>query len=123
MIQVKGVILLSFLGATLVLTGCSSAPRAADVSASYVPTVQYANYSCEQLFAEAESLRRATPALEAAVDSHRATQTGVEVVTWVLFWPAAILLDKGEKQSTQLAQARGQLQALQMQLQSKKCGQ
>ncbi len=123
MVKVKPGTLLSLLGATLVLAGCSGAPRSADVGAAYVPTAQYSNYSCEQLFAEAESLRRSTPALEAAVDSHRATQTGVEVVTWVLFWPAAFLLDDGDKQSSQLAQARGQLQAIQMQLQGKKCGQ
>jgi hypothetical protein len=121
-VKIKGGAIVALIGSAM-LSGCSGAPRAADVSAEYVPTAQYSNYSCEQLFAEAESLRRSTPALEAAVDSHRATQTGVEVVTWVLFWPAAFLLDDGDKQSSQLAQARGQLQAIQMQLQNKKCGQ
>ena len=104
------------------IAGCSSAPKATEVTAAYVPTAQYAALNCQQLISEAESIRRATPALEAAVDQHRKTQTGVEVVTWVLFWPAAFLLDKGTEHSAPLAQARGQLQAIQLQLQNKKCG-
>lgn len=105
----------------VVFAGCSSAPKASEVTAAYVPTAQYAALDCKQLISEAESIRRATPALEAAVDQHRKTQTGVEVVTWVLFWPAAFLLDKGAEHSGPLAQARGQLQAIQLQLQNKKC--
>jgi hypothetical protein len=104
------------------IVGCSSAPKATEVTAAYVPTAQYAALDCKQLISEAESIRRATPALEAAVNQHRKNQTGVEVVTWVLFWPAAFLLDKGTEHSAPLAQARGQLQAIQLQLQNKKCG-
>ncbi len=116
-------ILLPTMMIALFLSACSSAPKASEVGAAYVPTHQYQNLTCEQLVAEAESLRRSTPALEAAVDKHRQNQTGVEVVTWVFFWPAAFLLDKGEENSRQLAEARGQLEAIQMQLKVKKCGQ
>jgi hypothetical protein len=106
----------------LLLAGCSSAPKPNEVTAAYVPAAQYQNLTCDQLVAEAESIRRSTPALEAAVEQHRKSQTGVEVVTWVLFWPAAFLLDKGTEYSAPLAQARGQLQAIQLQLQANKCG-
>jgi hypothetical protein len=56
------------------------------------------------------------------VDKHRKNQTGVEVVTWVLFWPAAFLLDDGDQMSSELAEAKGQLEAIQQNLYSKKCG-
>lgn len=104
------------------LVGCSSAPKSSEVSAAYVSTALYQNMSCDQLIAQAESVRRAIPALEQNVDSHRSNQTGVEVVTWVLFWPAAFLLDKGEAKSGELARAKGEYQAIDLALRTKKCG-
>lgn len=104
------------------LGGCSSAPKANEVSAAYIPSANYANLTCEQLVTEAEAVRRSVPALEQAVESHRSNQTGVEVVTWLLFWPAAFALDKGEKQSGELAKARGELEAISLAMKSKKCG-
>ena len=104
------------------IVGCSSAPKASEVSAAYVPTGFYANMSCEQLVSEAESVRRSVPALEDAVNKHRSNQTGVEVVTWVLFWPAAFMLDKGEATSSQLAKAKGEIEAIGLAMRSKKCG-
>lgn len=108
--------------AVIALSACSSAPKSNEVSAAYVPTAQYQNLTCEQLITEAEAVRRSVPALESAVDKHRSQQTGVEVVTWVLFWPAAFLLDKGEGTSSQLAKAKGELEAIGLAMKSKKCG-
>ena len=112
---------LFLLSAMLMLVACSSAKKASEVSAVYVPTSRFTNMTCDQLVNEAESLRRATPALEAAVDKHRSNQTGVEIVTWVLFWPAAFALDKGETESNALANARGELQAIQQALMTNNC--
>lgn len=109
------------LSIPLAVGACSSAPKSNEVSAAYVPVAQYNNYTCEQLVNEAEAIRRSTPALEAAVDKHRSNQTGVEVVTWVLFWPAAFALDKGQEYSAPLAKAKGELQAIQTALMTKKC--
>jgi uncharacterized protein YcfL len=114
-------VMVTLLAAALICAGCSSAKKANEVSAAYVPIHRYSTMTCQQLVSEAEGLRRSTPALEAAVDSHRSQQTGVEVVTWILFWPAAFALDKGEKQSNELAQARGELQAIQQALLSNNC--
>ena len=105
----------------VLLVACSSAKKASEVSAVYVPASRYANMTCDQLVNEAESLRRATPALESAVDKHRSNQTTIEVVTWILFWPAALALDKGETESNALANARGELQAIQQALMTNNC--
>lgn len=105
-----------------ILAGCSSAPKANEVGAAYVPSAQYSSMSCEQLIAEAESIRRSVPALEQAVDKHRSNQKGIEVVTWILFWPAALLLDKGEGTSSQLAKAKGEMEAIGLTMRSKRCG-
>jgi hypothetical protein len=104
------------------LVSCSSAKKSSEVSAAYVPASSYSGKTCEQLVADAEAVRRATPGLEQAVDAHRKQQTGVEVVTWLLFWPAAFALDKGETQSNQLATARGELEAIKAAMVANKCG-
>ena len=115
----KVTLLAALLSITMV--GCSSAPKSNEVSAAYVSVAQYNNFTCEQLMNEVEAIRRSTPALEAAVDKHRSNQTGVEIVTWVLFWPAALALDKGEEYSAPLAKAKGELQAIQSAMMTKNC--
>ena len=113
----KIVILLS----SLILISCSSAKKSHEIQAKYIPAYQYANFSCDQLISEAEIIRARTPGLAAAVDEHKKNQTGVEVVTWVLFWPAAFLLDDGSEMSNELAEAMGQIEAIQQQLRIKSC--
>jgi len=110
------------LSSLALIVGCSSAPKANEVSAAYVSTVQYTNLTCDQLISEAEAVRRSVPALEEAVNKHRSNQTGVEVVTWVLFWPAAFLLDKGEATSGQLSKAKGEIDAIGLAMKTKRCG-
>jgi hypothetical protein len=110
------------LASLATIVGCSSAPKATEVSAAYVPAGFYTNMTCDQLIAEAEAVRRSVPALENAVNTHRSNQTGVEVVTWVLFWPAAFFLDKGEATSSQLAKAKGEVEAIGLAMRAKKCG-
>ena len=108
--------------AFLVMAGCSSAPKSNEVGAAYVSSAQYASFTCDQLINEAESVRRSVPGLEAAVDKHRDSQKNVELVTWILFWPAAFALDKGTENSSQLAKAKGELEAISPAIKSKKCG-
>jgi hypothetical protein len=114
--------LLAICSSVIFLSACSSAKKSNEVSAAYVPASNYSSKTCEQLVADAEGVRRAIPGLEQAVDSHRSQQTGVEVITWLFFWPAAFALDKGESQSTQLATARGELEAIRTAMAANKCG-
>ena len=109
-------------GLLIVLAGCSSAPKSNEVGAAYVSSAQYAALTCDQLINEAESVRRSVPGLEAAVDKHQESQKTVELVTWILFWPAAFALDKGTENSSQLAKAKGELEAISLAMKSKKCG-
>lgn len=113
--------IVGIMSAAVIVSACSSAPKSNEVSAAYVPIAQYNNHTCDQLISEAESIRRSVPALESAVDKHRESQTNVELVTWILFFPAALALDKGEGASSQLAKARGELQSVQTALIAKHC--
>lgn len=112
---------IAIIAAAILAVGCSSAPKSSEVGANYVPSNRYESMSCERLANEAESIRRAIPALAQAVDAHRSQQTAVEVVTWVLFWPAAIMLDKGADKSSQLAAAKGELEAITVAQRNAKC--
>jgi hypothetical protein len=109
------------LSIAALISACSSAPKSNEVSAAYIPVAQYNNHTCDQLLSEVEGIRRSIPALETSVDKHRESQTGIEVITWVLFFPAALALDKGEGNSSQLAKARGELQAIQTAMMAKQC--
>jgi len=110
------------LASFAVLVGCSSAPKSNEVGSAYISSAQYSSMTCDQLIAEAEAVRRSVPALEAAVDKHRESQKTVELVTWFLFWPAAFALDKGAENSSQLAKAKGELEAISLAMKSKRCG-
>ena len=45
-----------------------------------------------------------------------------ELVTWLLFWPAAFGMDDGKDKSQRLARIRGELEAIRTAMISKKCG-
>jgi len=112
---------LIILVSSTLLIGCSSAKKASEVHSKYIPASRFSNLSCDQLVREAEILRSRSPALANAVDKHRKNQTGVEVVTWVLFWPAAFMLNDGSDTSDEYAEVKGNLEAIQQNLITKKC--
>ena len=113
---------LSILLFAFVLISCSSAPKSTEVTSKYVPASRYSDLTCDQLISKAETIRARIPGAAAAVDQHRKNQTGVEWVTWLLFWPAAFALDDGSEMSSELAEAKGELEAVQQNLYSKNCG-
>ena len=105
--------------ASLLLAACSGAKNSSEVVSSYVPSSTYQHLSCNQLMQEAEILRARTPELARAVDAHRDKQDGVELVTWILFWPAAFALDDGSEMSHELGRVRGQLEAIQQNIRTR----
>ena len=92
--------------------GCSTAKKASEVNAVYVPASQYANLNCDQLFDEAEEIRSKTRALEIRVDDSRRQDKIKEQVAWWLFAPAAFMISGNAEEQTTLALAKGQLDAI-----------
>lgn len=105
----------------LSLAACSNAPKSHEVAADYASSVPYENMSCDRLNIEVASLQRQVNEASGAVDSHRSKQTGVEIITWVLFWPAAFALDKGGEHSGKLARLKGEYEAVRKAAQIKGC--
>lgn len=108
-------------GMLLAVSACSDAQKAAEVNPSFVSTTKYANLSCSALRAEAERVATTQQQLEADVDKAYKRDKGVEVATWLLFWPAAIAMKGNDAEANQLAQAKGEVEAVKAAMLSKGC--
>ncbi len=106
--------------ASLLLAGCAT--RAENISAAYVSPVQYQNFSCAQLQEEAARVSARAVVASGAQDqkaTNDAVATGVGVV---LFWPALFFI-KGDAASAQeIAQLKGDMEAIEQANIQKKCG-
>jgi hypothetical protein len=90
--------------------------------AAYVSPVQYEGYSCTQLREEAARVSsRATVAsgTQNQNASNDAVATGVAIV---LFWPAAFLIKGNAANAQEIAQLKGDMDAIEQANTSKKCG-
>ena len=114
--------ILSILFLVMLLSACSSARQSSEINKTYVSSSKYKSFNCEELIREAENIRAREPAIAAKVDQHYKSQKNTELVTWLLFWPAAFWLDDGSAEANKLAQVRGELDAIRQSMISKKCG-
>lgn len=106
--------------AALMLAGCAS--KAADVAPAYVSPIQYQSFTCPQLAAEAQRVSAAA-ATEAGAQDSQATKDAVATTAAVIiFWPAAFLVQGDKQTAAQLAQLKGQMDAIQQEFIAKNCG-
>jgi hypothetical protein len=117
------VCVMSRLGVAIVIAValCACAKRADQVSASYVSPYQFDPLDCRQLADEAARVS-ARAAQAAGVQDQRATNDAVATgVAIVLFWPAAFLIGGGGQSEAELAQLRGQMEAIEQVAIRKRC--
>jgi hypothetical protein len=104
----------------LLLIGCAT--RAENISAAYVSPIQYQSYTCQQLQEEAARVSARAMVASGAQDqkaNNDAVATGVGVI---LFWPALFFI-KGDAASAQeIAQLKGDMDAVEQANIQKKCG-
>jgi hypothetical protein len=108
------------VAAPLLLAGC--AQNAADIHAAYVSPVTYQAMTCPQLGAEASRVSAAAAAATGAQNSkatNDAVMTGVSVV---LFWPALFFVHGDQGNAANLANLKGQMQAIEEANTAKNCG-
>ncbi len=109
------------VSSVLVVSACSNAKTSSEVAPELVSPSMYRGLSCRELRAEAKAIKDATPALAAAVDKEYNNDKTLEAVTWILFWPAAFAMDGNENEAAQLSRAKGQLEAITVQMKNKGC--
>ena len=106
----------------LILTSCTSAKKSSEVPKAYVSNTMYKSFNCTELSQEADKLRAVEAGLASVVDKNYKSQKDTELVTWILFWPAAFALDEKKSDADALGKARGELEAIRGQMIIKKCG-
>jgi hypothetical protein len=104
----------------LSLAGCASS--AADVAPAYVSSIQYQTFTCPQLAAEAQRVSAAATAASGAQDSQRTKDALATTATVIVFWPAAFFVQGDKQNAAQLAQLKGQMDAIQQESIAKNCG-
>jgi len=108
------------MATALTAAGCAS--RSEDVGASYVSPVTYQNYSCKELGLEAQRVSSAAAAAAGAQDSQRTKDTVATTAAVVIFWPAAFFVGGDNARTAELANLKGQMQAIEAASIQKKCG-
>ena len=110
----KKLLLLALLSLSLVVTGCINMPtRSAQITGAYVSEYEYEGMKCDRLAAELNSLTRREAQLVAAQEQ-RYSSSKVQA-----FW---IGFGRGDGiEAAELAQVRGQIEAIMRMRDVKKC--
>jgi cobalamin synthase len=106
--------------AALSLVGCAS--KAADITPTYVSPIQYQSFTRPQLAAEAQRVSAAAAAASGAQDSQATKDAVATTAAVIIFWPAAFLVQGDKNNAAQLAQLKGQMDAIQQASIMKNCG-
>ena len=109
------------ISALLILIGCSNAQKASEVSAIRIPIAPYLAMDCTELATIQNQLVREGELLRNRVDDAYASDKNTEIVTWLLFAPAAFLLDGNSEEAAELAAVKGQMEAVREAQQVNKC--
>jgi hypothetical protein len=108
------------LGAASILAGCAT--RSGDIAAAYVSPIQYQTYSCAQLREEAARVS-SRAAIASGTQDQNATNDAVATgVALVLFWPAAFMVKGNSANAQEVAQLKGDMDAIEQANVQKKCG-
>ncbi|MET0428233.1 MAG: hypothetical protein ABW026_07010 [Microvirga sp.] len=108
------------LASSLLAAGCAS--RSDEVSAAYVSPVMYQSYSCRELSQEAQRVSAAAATAAGVQDSQRTQDTVATTAAVVIFWPAAFFVGGNNARTAELANLKGQMQAIEQASIQKKCG-
>ena len=103
----------------LALAGCAS--KSSEIAATYVSPMQYQSYSCAQLAEEAQRVSEAAATATGLQDkqaTNDAVATGVGIV---IFWPSLFLIGGDKVNAAQLAQLKGEMEAIQQVSIQKRC--
>jgi len=100
--------------------GCAS--KSSEVTAAYISPMTYQSYNCQQLAAEAQRVSAKAAELTGAQDEKRTNDQIATAAAIVIFWPAAFFVGGDGQVAAQLAQLKGQIDAIENTSIQKKCG-
>jgi outer membrane murein-binding lipoprotein Lpp len=105
---------------SLVLAGCATSPK--DIQASYVSPVPYQAMNCQQLGEEAQ--RVSAPAMAATGQQQSQANKDAVAMGVALFvlWPAIFFVGGDKGNAAQIAQLKGEMNAIEQVNAAKNCG-
>ena len=112
--------MIALLATYVAAVGC--AKRSEDVAAAYISPLQYQQYSCSQLAAEAARVSQRAAELSGVQDSKRTRDKVATTAAVIVFWPAAFLVSGDDAQTAELARLKGEFSAIQQVSIQKNCG-
>lgn len=105
---------------TLVLAGCATSPK--DIAPTYVSPVLYQNLTCQQLSAEAARVSQEAATATGQQTQQQGRDAAAVAVGAVLFWPALFFIGGDKGNAAQIANLKGQRQAIEQASIAKSCG-
>lgn len=106
--------------ALLCLAGCATAPK--DIAPTYVSTLQYEHLTCPQLQTEAQNVSNAAAAAVGAQQQKADSDNVAMGVGLIVFWPALLFMKGNGTEANEVAQLKGEMQAIQSVSDAKHCG-
>lgn len=82
----------------------------------------YQSYNCQQLAAEAQRVSAAAAAASGVQDSQSTKDAVATTAAVIIFWPAAFFVQGDKQNAAQLAQLKGEMDAIQQASIQKQCG-
>jgi hypothetical protein len=101
------------------LGACASV--ADTIAAVYVSPIQYENYRCQQLAAEAERVSRRAAELYGVQDSKASNGAVATTAAIILLWPAAFLVKGDGQTAAELGRMKGEFETVEKVSIEKKC--
>lgn len=108
------------LAAGSIVAGCAS--RSSDIPATYVSPIQYQGYSCAQLREEALRVSSRAAIAAGAQDQNATNDAVATTAAVILFWPAAFMIKGNGANAQEIAQLKGDMDAIEQANIQKKCG-
>ena len=109
-----------FIITTLFLVGCAS--KSADIDPAYISPVTYQNFTCEQLQVEAQGVSQRAAIASGRQDKARKNDAVKTTVGVILFWPVLLFNEGDGAKANEVANLKGQMQAIQQASVQKNCG-
>ena len=108
------------VAAASILTGCAS--RSGDIAEAYVSPLQYQGLSCAQIKEEAARVSARAAVASGAQDQNATNDTIATTAAVILFWPAAFMIKGNGANAQEVAQLKGDMDAIEQANIQRKCG-
>jgi hypothetical protein len=96
--------------------------RSGDIAEAYVSPLQYQGLSCTQIKEEAARISARAAIASGAQDQNATNDTIATTAAVILFWPAAFLIKGNGANAQEVAQLKGDMDAIEQANIQKKCG-